>query len=123
MRHKKRGFDRTRRVADLIQKELALMLLTGMDDERFRLVTVTGVTISKDMSYAKVHVSMLIDDAAKIKQTIDALNRSAKTMRFQLAKAVKLRIVPELKFAYDDSTAHGFRVSDLIDAAMKDEKK
>ena len=33
----KRGFDRTERVADLIQKTLANYLIQGMEDERFRL--------------------------------------------------------------------------------------
>jgi ribosome-binding factor A len=119
----KRGYDRTRRVADLLQKTLAQMLLQDMSDDRFRMVTVTGVTVSRDLSYAKIHVSMLFDDKEKIKQTLAALNRSAKSMRYHLAREVDLRIVPELKFYFDESTAHGFRVSDLIDEAMKKEKK
>ncbi|HTM64674.1 MAG TPA: 30S ribosome-binding factor RbfA [Gammaproteobacteria bacterium] len=123
MRGRKRGFDRTRRVADLVQKALAKMLLQDMGDDRFRLVTITGVTMSKDMSYAKVHVSMLFDEPAKIKEIIKDLNDSAKMLRYNLAREVKLRIVPELKFAYDESTAHGFRISDLIDAGIKKEKK
>jgi ribosome-binding factor A len=123
MRQKKRGYDRTRRVADLLQKTLAQMLLQDMSDDRFRMVTVTGVTVSRDLSYAKIYVSMLFDDAEKIKQVVDALNRAAKSLRYQLAKEVELRIVPELKFIYDESTAHGFRISDLIDAAIKKEKE
>jgi ribosome-binding factor A len=115
----KRGYSRTERIADLIQKELAQMLLQSMDDDRFRLVTVTSVTMSRDLSYAKVYVSVLMDDALKIKQTVDALNRAAKGLRYQLARAVKLRIMPELKFVYDESTAHGFHISNLIDNAIK----
>ena len=118
MRAKKRGFDRSRRVADLLQRTLAQMLLQDLGD-RFHLVTVTGVTMSKDLSYAKVYVSMLFDDADKIKAVVKELNGIAKMLRYNLARAVKLRIAPELKFIYDESTAHGFRVSDAIDAAMK----
>lgn len=119
----KRGYDRTRRVADLVQRTLAQLLLTNPDDERFRMVTVTDVTISRDLSFAKVHVSMLYDNADEIRDTLASLNRSAKSLRFQLAKAVQLRIVPEIKFYYDESTANGFRISDAIDAAIKKEKK
>ena len=122
MKPKKRGYDRGRRVADLLQKTLAQLLLQDNDD-RFHLVTVTGVSMSRDLSYAKVHVSMLFDDPVKIKEVMVSLNRSAKTLRYHLASAVKLRIAPELKFIYDESTAHGFRVSDLIDAAIKKEKE
>lgn len=118
----KRGYDRTRRVADLVQRALAQLLLKNPDDERFRLVTITDVSVCRDLSFAKVYVSMLIDNADEIRATLASLNHSAKSLRFQLAKEVKLRIVPEIKFYYDESTAHGFRVSDLIDAAIKKEK-
>jgi ribosome-binding factor A len=114
----KRNFDRTQRVADLIQKTLAGLLLQE-DDARFRLVTIISVTVARDLGYAKIYVSVLLDEEEKIKQTILALNRAAKSLRYQLAQAVELRIVPELKFVYDDSTARGFHISSLIDAAIK----
>jgi ribosome-binding factor A len=118
----KRGYERTQRVADLIQKSLAQLLLQE-NDERFRLVTVTSVTVSKDLSYAKIYVSMLFDEADKIKEVVQALNRVAKPLRYNLAHRVKLRIVPELRFVYDESTAHGFRISSLIDSAVKKSDK
>lgn len=119
----KRGFERIQRVADLIQKTLAQMLLQDMSDERFRLVTITSVQVSRDLSYAKVYVSVLIDEDEKIKRTVEALNHAAKSLRYNLAHAVDLRIVPELKFVYDESTARGFHISGLIDSAMKKDKK
>lgn len=115
----KRGYERTQRVADLIQKSLAQMLLQEMSDERFRLVTITSVDVTRDLSYAKVYVSVLMDEQDKIKSIIDALNHAAKSLRYNLAHDVDLRIVPELKFVYDASTAHGFKISSLIDAAVK----
>ena len=65
----------------------------------------------------------VVQSNEKIKDVIASLNRSAKSFRFQLAREVELRAVPELRFYFDESTAHGFRVSDLIDAAIKKEKK
>jgi len=114
----KRRFDRTARVADLIQKALASILMQDMSDSRFGLVTVTGVTVSRDLSYAKVYVSILSDEKDKIDETVKALNRAAKGLRFSLAKEVKLRVVPELKFIFDEATAHGFHISNLIDSAI-----
>src|SRR5579872_1949324 len=107
----KRRFDRTERVADLIQKTLATLLIQDVTDQRFSLVTITGVTVSRDLSYAKVYVSVLSDDATQIKEVIQALNRSAKNLRYSMTKEIKLRISPELKFVFDDSTAHGFHIS------------
>lgn len=119
----KRGFDRTRRIADEIQKHLATMLLRDMADERFTRVTIVSVNVTKDLAYAKIYVSVLFDEEDKIQDTVKALNKVAGSLRYNLAKAVNLRVVPELKFIYDSSTAHGFRINDLIDQAMKKEKK
>lgn len=115
----KRGYDRTQRVGDLIQQTLAQILLQDMSDDRFRFVTITGVSVSRDLSYAKIFVSVLLDEAADIKEIVADLNRAAKPLRYQLAQQVDLRIVPELRFVYDESTAHGFRISNLIDSAIK----
>lgn len=115
----KRGFQRADRVADLIQKTLAPMLLQEMSDERFQLVTVTGVSVARDCSFAKVFVSVLMDDKEKIKQTVDALNQLAKTFRYRLAQTLTLRVVPDLRFVYDDSTAYGFKISSLIESAIQ----
>jgi ribosome-binding factor A len=115
----KRGYNRTERVADLIQKSLAQIILQEVSDERIRFVTITSVSMSRDLSYAKIYISVLTEDSTVIKETVNFLNRMAKQLRYRLAQTVKLRIAPELKFVYDESTAHGFRISNLIDSAMK----
>jgi ribosome-binding factor A len=119
----KRGHDRTQRVGDLIQKALAQLLQQEMGDARFRLVTVTGAHVARDLSFAKIDVSVLSDDAEQIKHTVAALNQAAKFLRSRLAQRVKLRIVPELKFVYDGSTVYGMRLSNLIDSAIKKSEK
>lgn len=118
----KRGFDRRARIADVIQKSLAKIILQEVADERFKFVSITDVTLSRDLSYAKIFVSMLQDDEKEIKEIIKALNAHAKAIRYSLAKEVELRIMPELKFYYDESSAHGFHISNLIDEAIKKSK-
>lgn len=114
----RRGYDRTQRVGDSIQKALAQILMYEAD-ERMRLVTITSVVVSRDLSYAKIYVSVLSDDPKQIKDIVAALNANMKSLRYQLVREVDLRIAPELKFVYDESTAHGFRLSNLIDEAVK----
>ncbi len=120
---KKRGFDRTQRVADLIQKTLGRVLLQDMPDRRFQFVTVISATVSRDLGYSTVYVSILSDDAETIKETVADLNRHAKHLRYQVAQEVDLRVMPELRFVYDESTANGFRISSLLNAALKKEQK
>jgi ribosome-binding factor A len=113
-----RGFDRTQRIADQIQRIMGPMLLQEMGDERMRLVTITSVNVARDLSFAKIYVGVLSEDEAEIKNIVAALNHAAKTLRYRLAQEIDLRIMPELKFIYDDSAAHGFKISSLIDAAI-----
>ena len=62
-------------------------------------------------------VSVLEDDKAT--ETLAALNNAAKFLRYELANAVLLRVTPELKFIYDDSSVRGSRISSLINDAFK----
>jgi ribosome-binding factor A len=113
----KKRFNRKQRVNDLIQTELAAIIQREAKDLHVGMVTVTGVEVAHDLSHARVFVSVLEDD--KVKETIDALNTATKFIRYNLANAVELRITPELKFVYDDSTVRGNRISSLINDALK----
>jgi ribosome-binding factor A len=112
-----RRYNRSQRVGDLIQTELAAIIQKEATDLNIGMVTVTGVEVAPDLSYARVFVSVLED--GKVVETIAALNSAAKHLRYNLAHAVKLRITPELKFIYDDSTVRGSRISSLINDALK----
>lgn len=119
----KRGFNRAERVADLIRQTIAETLLREMRDERFRLITITGVELSRDLAYAKVFVSVLSDDKDEIKKTIDDLNKIRKLIRHHVAQKVELRIVPELKFTFDESVARGYKINCLLNEAEKKASK
>lgn len=110
-------FNRTQRVNDLIQTTLAEIIQQNAEDYRFGMVTLTGVEVSHDLAFAKIYVSVLEEE--KSKQILDALNNAAKFLRYELANAVDLRVTPELKFIYDDSTVRGNRISSLINSALK----
>lgn len=115
-----KGYSRIQRVADVIQTALAEILQREAEDLKSGMVTVTGVDVAHDMSFAKVFVSVL--DENKAKETLATLNEAAKYLRYELAHAVVLRVTPELKFVYDDSAVRGSRISSLINDALKDKK-
>lgn len=120
-RKRPKGYNRTQRLADLIQTALAEIL---WKDEKMRtlgMITVTGVEVAHDLSFAKVFVSVLEDEKAV--EIIATLNEETKSIRYLLANEVELRVTPELKFLYDDSIVRGTRISSLINDALKDNKK
>jgi len=112
--------NRMQKVAGLVQTTLAEILLKETEDKRFSMVTITSVSLAKDMSSAKVFVSML--DVDKVKETISALNKAGAFLRYQLAQSkIEMRVIPQLKFIFDDSVIRGDRISSLLNAVLKDD--
>ncbi|MGJ7461395.1 30S ribosome-binding factor RbfA [Halomonas sp. MA07-2] len=114
-----REFKRTDRVADQLQKELAVLIQREVKDPRLGMVTVSGVEVSRDLGYADVHVTLLGEDTPeRIKENLKVLKQAAGFLRGQVAKRIKLRHVPELRFHYDESVVRGQRLSSLIQEAV-----
>jgi len=112
-------YSRTQRVADQIQRELAGLIQREVKDPRVGMATVSAVEVSRDLSHAKVFVTILngTEDAQEIVESVKALNNASGFLRSQLGQRMKLRIVPTLRFHYDDSLSRGNYLSNLIDQA------
>lgn len=116
---------RRQRVADQIQKELAGIILHEMKDPRLGMVTVSAVDVSRDLAYADVYITVLGKDDADAKsreETLGVLTRGGGFLRARLGKAMKLRIVPALRFRYDISIERGVHLSSLIEEAVKQDQ-
>lgn len=111
----RKSSDRSRRVADLIQRELAQILVRESIDARFRLVTITAVKIAPDYSLATIYV--VVPDDNDTKSLINTLNESAKSFRHVLAKQVNMRTTPKLKFIYDESLGYSRKMGALLKEA------
>ncbi|MDN6181004.1 MAG: 30S ribosome-binding factor RbfA [Halomonas subglaciescola] len=119
-----REFQRTDRVADQLQKELAVLIQREVKDPRLGMVTVSGVTVSRDLGYADVYVTLLGEqDPERVKENLYALKRAGGFLRSQVARRVKLRHVPELRFHYDESIVRGQHLSSLIDEAVQSDRE
>ncbi len=105
------------RIGDQIQKDLAELIRTEVKDPRIGMITITGVEVSSDYHHAKVFFTTLGGSEA-VAKAADGLHHASGFLRFQLAKGLKLRLVPELHFVYDESVERGIRLSNLIDDAI-----
>ncbi|TDQ57207.1 ribosome-binding factor A [Mesocricetibacter intestinalis] len=118
-----REFKRADRVAQELQKEVAVILQREVKDPRIGMVTVSDVEISSDLAYAKVFVTFLFDsDESAVEQGMKALHKAAPYIRTLVGKAMRLRIVPELRFEYDRSLVEGMRMSNLVSEAVRKDK-
>ena len=116
-----REFSRSERVADQIQRELAQLIQRDMQDPRLHLLSVSAVEVSRDLAYATVYVSSLSDQHSH-EDILAALYKARGFLRHELGKAMRLRIVPELKFNYDESLEKGMSMAKLINDAVKSDK-
>jgi ribosome-binding factor A len=113
--------NRPRRVAELIRRELAMLIPRELDDPHAHQITITGAEVSRDMSSARIYYSLL-SGAAKAQQTTKSLNRAAGFLRHVLMERVSLRTVPALRFYFDESVERGARIDSLIEQAISEDK-
>jgi len=116
-------FSRTERVGEVIQRELSKTIQKEIKDPRIGIVTVSEVRVTKDLSYAKVYISMLAKSEEEILTAVKVLNNAASFLRMHLAKVVKIRKMPELTFVFDKSLLEGPKLVNLIDNAIEEDKK
>ncbi|ACV25727.1 MULTISPECIES: 30S ribosome-binding factor RbfA [Kangiella] len=114
---------RAKRVADQIQRDLAVLLQREMKDPRLGIVTVSGVEVTSDLQNAKVFVTFLgKDEEQEIKQALEVLTGAAGFLRSQLAKSIRMRSVPSLRFLFDKSIVEGQKMTSLIDKAISEDE-
>ena len=108
-----REFSRSRRVAEQLQRELAGLIGSVLKDPRVGLVTVTAVDVTRDLAYAKVFVSS-IGEQGSHKELIDALQHASGFLRHEIGQVMRLRIIPELRFQYDETLEKAAKLEALI---------
>jgi len=108
-------FSRSQRVGDHLQQELARLIQLEVRDPRAAMVSVTGVEVSRDMSYARVFFTQLgIDNAEQAKETVTVLNKAAGFLRSKIASSSSMRTVPKLSFRFDESVGYGRNMEMLL---------
>lgn len=110
MRHKKATVNRSHRVADQIQRDVA-ELIRDLKDPRVGMVTINAVEVSPDYAHAKVFFSVLVGQP---EESAAALNEAAGFLRNGLFKRLQIHTVPTLHFQFDRTTERAADLSALI---------
>lgn len=114
---------RTQRLADQIQRDLSVLIREEIKDPRIRMVTISGVKVSPDMGYADVYVTVLgATLEEKPDESLEVLNAASGFLRGELGRGLKTRIVPRIRFHFDEVTARGNRMAALITTAVKEDR-
>ncbi len=125
--------NRTRRIGELIQREIAQMLQREIKDPRVKNISISAVKVNRDLSIAKVFYTLMdvpSDDETAIADRVECLAQSKQGLdkasgfiRHSLGKKIQLRKMPKLDFRYDESILRGANMSRLIDEVVANDVK
>lgn len=117
-----REFTRSDRVSDAIQRILAQVISQEIRDPRVGMVNINAVTVTRDMAFAKVYVTIVGAETEEHSlSAVSVLNKASGFLRTFLAKELSMRTVPKLQFIYDKTAIRGQEISFLIDRAIAED--
>lgn len=117
------------RLSEEIKKSISSYLLNGVKDPRLtsHLLTISGVEVTADGSYATIYVMPLVlsgEDRDEVwKEVLEGFEHAKGLFRKKIATDIKLRYAPELIFKLDSSMEYGRHIDELIDDIHRDEPK
>lgn len=107
---------RLKRVESQLLAELGTLIVSGQvrDPRVSRLVTVLGVSVSKDLKYAKVRVGGFLEQAA-LEKAVAGLNSAAGFMQSRIGRRLRYKFTPQLTFVADPSIREGYEITRRIE--------
>ena len=123
MQRRKSNINRSDRLNAELQKEIYEIISRRLKNPLItEMFSVMKVDCTKDLSYAKVYISVYSKDQEKKNNTFSAIEKDAKKIRYELSKSMILRTVPELHFVLDDSLDYSDKINKLFLQIEKGEK-
>lgn len=104
---------RQQRTAEQIQMILSDLFLRDLNDPRLHGVTVTEVSIDRELEHADIYVNAMGDDSRQ-DEIMGALEKASGYMRHEIAGRTRLRSVPQLHFRWDPRLAHAQEIDDIL---------
>jgi ribosome-binding factor A len=115
-----RSNPRNLRVAAELKRLVNELLVHEVNDPRLAGVRISEVEVSADLGVARLYFNTL-DPDAESQDVESALGRASGFIRSKIGRAVRLRRVPELRFAKDMAAKRGLELTRLIDEVTRDD--
>lgn len=101
-----------KRIASEMTRVIGEILLEEARDNLLKQITITGVEVTKDLSFAKVYFTSL--NGMDFKDLEREMEEAAPFIRKELAEKMDLRNTPKLKFVYDESINYANNIERII---------
>ena len=108
--------NRSEKIADLLKKEISLILTNEIEDPRLKNINVTAVKVSDDIGIAIAFYTIIGKSVKKDDSEIDneILKKLSGMIRSKLAKKIKIRRIPKIKFRFDESIEYSENIENLL---------
>ncbi len=113
------GSKRVNRVSSEIKKAVSKIIFTDLNVEELKFCSVNSVKMSPDLSVATVYFTSIRSKPEEVEEMIRLFRHNNKNIRMKIPKYVSLRIVPELRFFYDDTLDNVYKIEELLNSIKK----
>jgi len=114
---------RLTRIGNRFREELSLMLAKEeLRDPRLSGITVTGVKVDRELSYAEIYVSA-VEGVSRSKEVLEGLDSASGFIRKTLSDRIELRSFPKLRFHWDVTPEKADRIEQLLASIREEENQ
>ena len=99
-----------KRIESQILREVSDIIMNDARDRVIKNITITGCSVTNDLSFAKIYFTTQMDKNAMLKD----LQEASSYIRLELADRIEIRHTPKIKFVYDESIEYGNRIESII---------
>jgi ribosome-binding factor A len=114
------GSRRVEKAAEAVREVVSWAILTELNDPRVQDVTVTYVEMSGDLRQAKVHVSIMGDEA-KQNLGLRGLQHAAGFLQSKLSSRIDTRYTPKIEFILDQGVKQSIEISRILKEVLPKE--
>ena len=113
---------RVGRIAERIRQELADLMRRSANDPRLVGITISDVTVDRELNYADIFVSA-IEGSIRSDEILAGLEHAQGFLRRELAQRIELRRFPRLRFHWDATFEKAERIDRLIAQLHQEQRK
>lgn len=113
---------RQQKIAERIREEVSELLIGELTDPRVSGITVTDVTVDRELAFATIFVSSF-DGSDRKTEILEGLDNARGFIRYQLSQRIDLRSFPQVRFKWDPTPERAERIEKLFDVLAQEEKQ
>lgn len=113
--------NRAQRIAERIHEEISEMLIFDIHDPRLSEVSITDVTVDRELAYADIYFSS-IQGSESAEEILSGFKHASGFLRSELARRIDLRTFPQLRFHWDPTPEHAEKIEELLDSLSQQDQ-